>query len=339
MTERFTLLTPRRLLYTGLWFVVLLGAILVPMPFFTVSPGTPVELDELIVVEGQPTTPLRGEAALLAVTLRRPSVVEVVLARFDDRDDLVPQERYLRQGTEDEDYFAQQAKVFASSIDVAAAVALDAAGFDVRIRSSPLVLEVLANGPSAGLLRAGDLVVQVNGVEVATADDLVQQAQQLEAGDVATLVVERRGELVEVEVTAGQAPRMARPGLGVTVDTTPRDVALPFDVHLADGVSIGGPSAGLMFAVTIYDLVSDEDLLDGRLVTGTGTIEVDGSVGRIGSIRQKVTAAIDAGYDVFLAPTSQAVEAREAAGDDIVVIGIDRFADALAALRERPVEG
>ncbi|MFT5221937.1 MAG: PDZ domain-containing protein [Glaciecola sp.] len=332
----WTWVTPRRVVYAICWLLILLGAVAVPMPFFAIAPGNAIDVASLIEIEGQEVTPLDGETALLAVTLRRPSIAELGLARLDGNSELVPLGRYLPPGEEDEDYFARQANVFDDAFGVSAAVALRAGGFDVQVRSSPMIVGVIPAGPSDGLLMNGDLVTSINGVAVSTAEDLVAQAGLLEAGDAAELNVDRGTTSIQVRVTAAQAARMARPGLGVMVDTSPRSVELPFEVNLVEGVSIGGPSAGLMFTLTVYDLVSPENLLAGRRVTGTGTMGIDGRVDRIGSIRQKVVAAIDGGFDVFLAPRSQAADARAAAGDRILVIGVDTFAQALEGLRETP---
>lgn len=332
-----TVLTPRRIIYGFCIGLLLIAALVVPMPFFALTPGSAVEVADLIEIEGHTVTELDGSSALLAVNLRRPSLVELAWARMDAGSEIVPLSHYVPAGQEDEDYFKDQADVFTDTFAIAAAVALRAADLDVVIQSSPKVVGVLPNGPSADVLMAGDLVLRINGTAVQTADELVIEARHLADGDEVSLQVQRGDDVLELSLTAGQAPRMERPGLGISVDTSPHDVILPFDVHLADHVRIGGPSAGLLFSLTVYDLVAQENLLAGRRVTGTGTIDVDGRVGRIGAIRQKVAGAVRDGYQIFLAPRGQAEEAREEAGDRILVIGVDTFAEALEALRDAPL--
>lgn len=328
----------RRLAYLLCALTVLAGATIVPMPFFTVRPGNAVEIAPLIELDESQATELDGSTALLAVLLGRPSIAELAVRALDDDNDIVPAQRYLR-GRDDRDYFDSQAVVFQDAFGVAAAVALRAAGEDVQFASAPQVLGVLLQGPSADHLEVGDLILAINGTTVVDADGLVAVARTLDVGDEVTLQVERDGDILEVSYPAGQAPQMDRPGLGITVDTIARDLVLPFEVALADGVSIGGPSAGLLFALTVYDLVAEENLLDGRRVTGTGTIELDGTVGEIGSVRQKVTAAIANDYEVFLAPISQATEARDEARGRIEVLGVATFTEALQALRAPAAPG
>lgn len=329
----------RRLTYATSWALLVLGAVLVPMPIFAVSPGGAIEVVDLVVVNDHATTPLDGSAALLAVQLTRPSVVEWLRAEVDPTRDLVGLSRVVPSGQRDREYFDDQAVLFADTFEVASVVALRALGLPVQVESSPRIVGVLPNGPAAEQLLAGDIVRTINDVAVATADDLVTQARRLRNGDEVRLELEREGKAMTVQFTAGQTPRMERPGLGVTVDTAPRGVQLPIDVRLADDVHIGGPSAGLLFTITVYDLLAEENLLAGRRITGTGTMDVDGRVGRIGSVRQKVTTAIRDGYEIFLTPRSQAEEARTVADGRILVIGVDTFDEALAALRAAPRAG
>lgn len=330
------MITTRRLVYGLCWLVLAIAAATVPLPFFALSPGTVVPIAPLVEVEGQEVTELDGDTALLAVIITRPSLLSLLDARLDERVDVEPVERFVPSGVEQDEYFDRQQSLFDDSFGISAAVALRAAGFDVQVVSLPQIVQVLPDSPADGVLQVGDLVRTINGVDVATAEELVDQARLLAAGDPVSLVLDRRGEVVEAELVAGRVGRMTRPGLGVSVDTTPQSVQLPFDVRLVDGVDIGGPSAGLMVALTIYDLVAEEDLLQGRRVTGTGSLGLDGGVGRIGSIQQKVYAAQDAGFQIFLAPASQAAEAQEAAGPGLLVIPVETFADALTALREAP---
>jgi PDZ domain-containing protein len=100
-----------------------------------------------------------------------------------------------------------------------------------------------------------------------------------------------------------------------------------------DGGDVGGPSAGLLTALAVYDALVPDDLAAGRHVTGTGTLAVDGTVGRIGGIEEKVRAARSAGADLFLAPAMQVDRAEAAAAGRIRVVGVATFAEAVAALR------
>lgn len=330
------MITPRRGFYALCWTILLVAFTTVPMPFFTLAPGGAFEVPDLLEVEDADVRDLHGSAALLAVTITSPSLAQLIEARLSDDTEITSRAQLLPEGQQDAEYFDQQRVVFADALTTSAAVAMQAAGLPVTVHSLPSVVQVLPAGPAAGVLQPGDLVTSINGTSVTTADELVARAQTLAEGDPISLELLREEEPVHVDLVAARVGRMTRPGLGITVDTVPRDVELPVDVRLRDDVRISGPSAGLMFAVTIYDLVSPEDLLAGRRVAGTGTLDLDGRVGRIGSIQQKVLAAQRAGFEVFLAPAGQVEEARRAAGSGLEVIGVETFDDALVALREAP---
>jgi Lon-like protease len=145
--------------------------------------------------------------------------------------------------------------------------------------------------------------------------------------------VDRGGERVAVTVVAGRLPGLEQAGMGITSQTIEEEVVLPVAVDLVDQNRIGGPSAGLMIALTVYDLVAEEDLATGRRIAGTGTIDANGTVGRVGSVREKTIAAIADGFEVLLVPASQAADARAAADGALEVIGVATIDDAIAALR------
>src|SRR5690606_12818242 len=122
-------------------------------------------------------------------------------------------------------------------------------------------------------------------------------------------------------------------GLGVLAETATVGLELPFEVSLND-TRIGGPSAGMMTAVTIYDLLSDEDLVAGRTVLGTGSVMASGQVGSVGGVPEKVRSAAAYGADLVLVPASQLDAAQLAAPEDLEVVGVATVEDAIAALRD-----
>jgi PDZ domain-containing protein len=132
-------------------------------------------------------------------------------------------------------------------------------------------------------------------------------------------------------VTPAVLASTGRSGLGVVVATAGLRVNLPVEVTV-DAGKIGGPSAGLLTGLTVYDRLSSADLAAGRTIAGTGTLDLDGDVGPIGGIEEKTRAAVAAGADLFLAPADQADDAREEADGRVEVIGVRTFGEALAVL-------
>jgi PDZ domain-containing protein len=157
-------------------------------------------------------------------------------------------------------------------------------------------------------------------------------AIQAAAGKPITLTVTGDWANGPQDVTVTPERSDGRLVIGVVVDPSNVDVQLAVPVKI-DSRGVEGPSAGLMTALTVYDQLSPIDLAAGRTIAGTGTIDIDGNVGEIGGIEAKARAAASAGAQLFLAPASQAADARAVLGNQVPVIGVTTFQQALNALR------
>jgi Lon-like protease len=310
--------------------LVALAALLVPMPLVALAPGGADDVTALVSIDAE-VTELSGSYDLLTIRLLQPSLVGTVEALLSPDRELQLRGAVIPDDIDEDEYFRLQQQQFGRAFRTAVAVGARAAGEDVRISTRPIVLNVLPDGPSSGRLASGDLVLEANGSEVRTADDLIELLADLAPGDRIDLAVDRGGERLDVTVAAARIPQLDRPGLGIVLETTTNDVELPFDAELAD-TSIGGPSAGMMIALTVFDLLSDVDLAAGRHVAGTGTIDADGRVGAVGGIVEKVAAAEAAGADILLVPAAQVETAQAAAPAGLRVIGVATLAEAIAEL-------
>ena len=242
----------------------------------------------------------------------------------------------------------QSLQMMATSEDVAKFVALKAAGYDPKI--VPLGLEVDSlvcpvapvddkcpqPAPSAKLLVPGDVILKANGKDVMSTTDLSTALKDTKPGDTVSITV-RRGEkdvTGDIELVADpDDPTRAIVGF---VPFEPFDIELPFDVDIDTG-SIGGPSAGAAFTVTLLDELTKGDLLHGD-VAMTGTIALDGTIGAIGGLPQKAEAVRQTGVDLFLVPKTQTDEeiaaARQIAGDSLDIVPVGNLDEALTALAE-----
>jgi len=314
--------------------VVAVAALSVPMPFVEYVPGGATEIAPLVTVEGTATTELSGDTALLTVRLVRQPAAQTVVAWLDPDRDLIPTARVFPQGVDRQVYLARERERFSRQFDVAAAVGAAAAGVEVEVLTEVVIVEVVDGAPAAGLLAPGDVVTALNGVAVASGADLAERIRAERPGTTVTLTLVHQGVQRDQPVTLGVLDGTGEARLGVLVQTAVDDLILPFDVTLSPEVRIGGPSAGLMVGLTVYDLLAEEDLLRGRSVAGTGTLDVDGTVGPVGGVPQKVEAAIDAGYEVLFVPTPAAEAARTAAGGRISIVPVRTLDEALRSLRE-----
>jgi PDZ domain-containing protein len=110
--------------------------------------------------------------------------------------------------------------------------------------------------------------------------------------------------------------------------------AFPFGVQISSG-DVGGPSAGLMWALGLYDLLTPGDLTRGKVIAGTGTIDTQGNVGPIGGIQDKVVAAERAGAQVFLVPRANMADLRGVATGSMRLVPVSTFEQALEVLAAR----
>jgi PDZ domain-containing protein len=222
---------------------------------------------------------------------------------------------------------------------VAQYVALHKLGYaDATIEPGAVVVgQLVDDAPAKDVLQVGDTITAVGGTPVPTVDDLVKALAGKHPGDVVDVAIDRPGSgPMTVQVTLMASPDDAsRTILGIVPFDT-ASVHLPFEVNIDTG-QIGGPSAGLAFTLTLIDELSPGDLTGGANVAVTGTINLDGTVGAIGGLVQKVSAVRQAGVHTFLVPTAQGPEqiarAREIAGDAVDIVPVATLDEALAALQ------
>lgn len=334
----------RRLLYALSALVIGWAVVTVPLPLLVTAPAeaTPICGNDtctanggsVIVVDGE-VDRLNGEILLTTVTVFPTTTSGAIQAWFDPYEDVSRREQLIPPDIDTEEFFETQRDIFDESVKVAAAVGLRAAGRDVTIEGDGArVVEVIPGSAAEGELRAGDVIVQANGEDISLGSELAALTQELERGDDVSLRVERDAGIEEVELQVSPIPGTSSSGIGVFIDTVNQKIELPADVEISNRSGIGGPSAGLILSLTVYDLFTEEDVADGRKIAGTGTIGLNGRVGPIGGIEKKVRGAAASGADLFLSPADQAEAARSAAPEGLEVVSVATFQDAIDALAD-----
>jgi PDZ domain-containing protein len=212
----------------------------------------------------------------------------------------------------------------ASSQDTAIAVALTELGYDVQ---TPVVERVTPDSPSEGVMRQGDRILAVNGEPVEALEEIGQAVTDTPEGETVEVTFERDGERRTVDLERAMID--GQPRIGIVMTT---DFDFPFEVDVGVDPDIGGPSAGLMFSLAIYDTLTEGSLTDGEVVAGTGTIAGDGSVGPIGGIDQKIAAARDDGASLFLVPPDNCADALDSPHGDMELVRAQTMSEALAAI-------
>lgn len=308
------------------------------VPYYAFYPGGATSVSPLVSIPGDRAFPAEGEFLLTTVALGKTTVLEVISAWLDPDVDVVTEAELL--GDQTPEQFSQvQAAAIDDSKQVAIAVALRRIGLDVNITGGGAIIEqVVPDSPAARTLSIGDTVVTAAGRPVGTVEDLRSAVAGRSPGDTIELeVVGADGQRRASSVTLIPCPQgFACPGdgrsaLGLALRTKDQNFDWPFEVAI-NSQEIGGPSAGLAFTLTVIDLLSAGELTGGRSIAVTGTMALDGSVGAIGGVGQKAAAVRDRGIDVFIVPEANAAEARDHAGDELVIIPVRNLEEAIINL-------
>ncbi|WP_110241798.1 PDZ domain-containing protein [Nocardioides gilvus] len=319
-------------LVVALWIV----AVVAPLPYIVYSPGITQDVlgegaeGEIVQVADEETFRTDGELMLTAVYVTRPAskvnLFEVMGAWFDRDKAVLPYDAVYAPDQTREDVDIQGAVAMASSQDVAAAVALKALGRE----PSPAVeiYQVREGFPAQGKLEVGDVLVNVADTPIVTPQDVVTAVQSVPAGDPIDFRVRRDGKDLSVAVTPRDVDGTSMIGI-----TPGAGYDFPFDVDINVDPNIGGSSAGLIFAMAIYDTLTPGSLTGGGAVAGTGTMAPDGAVGPIGGIAQKIASARDDGAELFLVPAANCDEALGARNGDMRLVKATNFDDALASVK------
>ncbi len=294
----------------------------------------------LISIEGAATYETAGSLDLTTVQVvgnreRPPSWWELAFAWFDPSRAVVPIETVFPEGVTTEERSEQNASLMVDSQQEATAAALTNLGYEVE--ASLEVVEPVEGTPSDGVLEAGDVIVEADGVRVTDVDQLREVIQDAE-GAAVSLVVERDGDEYEESIVPEELVGEDGESSWVIGVILVHDYTFPIDVTIQLD-NVGGPSAGQMFALGIIDTLTPGELNGGAEVAGTGTISADGTIGTIGGIRQKLYGARDDGAAYFLAPTGNCDEVVGHVPSGLRVFAVETLDDSVAVLDAIAADG
>lgn len=297
------------------------------LPYYSVGPGPARDVEPLIRVDGAPRYPSEGRFVLTSVVFSQLTGFGVVGAWLDPDRAVVRRERVYPSG-EPVEVERQRAisQMDQSKLDATYVVLEELTDYPREHGEGVLVEGVVDDCAAHGELYPGDLIRRIDGEPVDNRHAASRAIESAGSGSVLTFDVTVDGEPETVRLVREPCGGEERPIVGVSLIN-----AFPIDVRISSG-AIGGPSAGLMWALGLYDLLTPGDLTGGRTIAGTGMILLDGSVYPIGGIGEKLRAADDAGADVFLVPKENLKEARAAGDHDLELVVVETFDDALAYL-------
>ncbi|MER6422206.1 PDZ domain-containing protein [Streptomyces sp. NPDC001137] len=348
---------PRRtatMLASTLMLIALLCAgVFIPVPYSEMSPGPTV--NTLGNHDGEPVLQISGRKSYAAdghlnmTTVRvtsadyKMNLVEAVYGWLAHDSKVVPHDTLYPDGKTEEQSTQENAEEFSQSQESAKVAALKELG--IPVRSWVIVSTVVKGSPAQGRLHAGDVIKAVDGTAVKQPSDVAKLVTRHQPGEKVdfTIVPAKEKAAAEKKNTTATTTR------DVTITTTTSDDSgkkraivgisagtdhtFPFtiDIKLAD---VGGPSAGLMFALGIYDKLTPGNLTGGRFVAGTGTIDDSGKVGPIGGIEMKTVGARDKGAQYFLTPADNCKAAAKDTPSGLTLVKVNTIEDALGALKD-----
>jgi Lon-like protease len=315
----------------GLVAVLLLGAIVAwtvfrPMPYVTYEPGRTLDVlgetdgKEVIQVSGHKVYRDAGELRMTTVLVSTPGARLDLFTLMTDwlnpDDDVYPYESVYAPDLDQEENRERGQVEMVSSQDAATAAALRELGYVV----TP-VIEVLAvtdDTPAAGKLKVRDILLEVGGIPITSGEDVSKAVTEAPKGQPIPFKVKRggkNGRVVETSITPTTIDGHQR--VGIRIGT---GFELPFEVSVNISDSIGGPSAGLMFSLAIFDTLTPGSLTGDQVVAGTGTIDEQGKVGPIGGIQQKIVGAREDGAKLFLVPPDNCADATDSRNGDMRLV-------------------
>lgn len=314
-----------------LWAVAAFTA----LPYVTYSPGPTVDIlsategKEKVQVSGHKAYHDEGELRLTTIYVDDPqesvTLLELLKAYVDPDEAVYPRSAVYAPDETDESSERMSTVQMVSSQDSAVATALTELGYDVD--EVVEVLDVSEDLPADGRLEVRDVLLEVGGRPISEPQDVVEAVDAAPVGEPLEFVVRRDGDEVSVEVTPREVDGDKRVGI-----TPGSGFTFPFDVRVDIGDSIGGPSAGLMMALAVYDTLTPGSLTGGHSIAGTGTVTRDGEVGPIGGIQQKIAASRDVGAELFLVPAGNCDGVAGVDSEDMRLVRATTMHDAVQSI-------
>jgi Lon-like protease len=311
-------------------------AVLIPVPYVILTPGPTLNTlgkdssgQPLISITGHTTYPTTGHLNLVTISYQGGpgsdlNIFEALRGWLDSSEAVVPESELFPPGQSAQETQAQDTEEMASSQELATAAALTE--LHIPYQTEVEVLATVAGYPASKSLKADDIIEAVDGKPVSGETSLTSMITAHPAGTVLQLTVLRGGKTLTVPVASKNSA--GTPVIGVQVQ---EQYKFPVNVQISVG-DIGGPSAGMMFALGIIDKLTQDNLTGGKFIAGTGEITPSGQVEPIGGIQQKMVGARSAGATYFLAPAGNCSSTVGAVPAGLTVVKVSTLSQAVSDL-------
>jgi len=310
-----------------LFIVVILCLFYIKLPYYISAPGGIINVTDRVEMEGYKNT--GGSLNMLYVSEYEATPATMLWAKFLDYDIDSSKDRQI--SNENMHEIEERNKIMRdNSLDIATLVAYTKAGksIDIKEKRNVVIATTSENG-----LKVGDIILSVNNIECEEVTDIKNIIKSKEEGDTITFRVMRNNK--EKEIKSKVLLENNTKVIGVII-VTQYDYDLDPEINIKFKNSESGSSGGLMLTLTIYNAISDEDIIKGRNIAGTGTISSDGSVGEIDGVKYKIMGAEKNGIDIVFVPTNnydEAINTKEKYGYDLEIIKVDTFDEAVTYLK------
>lgn len=318
----------------GLVIVFALVGVFVRVPYVAVGPGPTFDTlgkhkgSEVIDIGSGPKQyPTDGQLRMVTISITdNLSLFSAMGFWLSGRESVAPRDSYIEPGQSRQQVDQENTQEFQNSQSAAELSALRYLKYPVKVLANTIV----NGGPADKKLNAGDQIVRIGNTKVTNAQQVYEVMRKTKPGQTMPVLVESKGggKPHEVRIKLGKNPNGGYGFLGLQ-PTERADTPFKINIRLND---VGGPSAGLIFALSIVDKLSPGQLTDGKTIAGTGTIDQDGEVGMIGGINFKLTAAKEQGANTFLVPAGNCTEAKATAPDGMRLIKVNTLEDAITQL-------
>lgn len=323
---------------SALLFVIAAALVaMTPVPFVTYSPGATHELlapadgQPVIVVDGLETFESEGHMLMTTVSVTRAdapvSLPEVLYAHWAPDREVYPRDYVYPPRSTVTEIRNREAQQMATSQADAAAAALRAAG--ISVEQIPMVLSVASTGPAVDRLFPGDFVLAIDNEPTPTVAAVREAIEAKGIGQSVQFTVRRDRE--ERAVTIDTAASKTQAGVPVWGGNLVMGYSYAPRVHVNLDPALGGPSAGLMVALAIFERITPGDVAGDRIVAGTGAIDGAGTVSPVGGVREKLAGAERAGADIFFVPDSNCSDLA-GAESSVRIVSVGTLEDAIASL-------
>ncbi|MGZ5403805.1 MAG: YlbL family protein [Nocardioides sp.] len=324
-------------LLVALWFQVLRE----PLPYVIYAPGLTVDVlgttdgeesgTQIIEVAGAETFHDDGQLRLTTVLVTQPesdvNLFQLLRAWIDSDEAVYPFDAVYGPDETDESRDEEGASQMATSQDDAIAVALTELGYDVN--RGAVVARIIEGSPADGELEVDDRLLTINGTPVTSVEEAGLAVFDAPVDEPVELRILRGEEQQTLSITREEVEGELRLGFVMR-----NDYEFPVEVTVGVDPAIGGPSAGLMFSLAIYDTLTEGSMTGGASVAGTGTITSDGRVGAIGGIDQKIAGAREDGAELFLVPADNCDDAVESPHGDMRLTRVATMTEAVDAIED-----